>query len=317
MKSRRDFFKTGGLIAAAGLLSNCQSSSASVNESDKAKFSFCLNTSTIRGQNPGLEAYIKIASKAGYDGVELWIRDVKAYLDEGHSSEDLKKFIEDHGLRVENAIGFAPWLVEQSPEGIRGFDIMREEMELMASIGCLRIAATPAGVPSDKPFDLFSAGRKYHDLIEMGKEIGIMPQLEFWGASPVLYHFAQLVMIAAAANHPDVHLLPDVYHLFRGGSGFEGLKMLSGNVIELFHMNDFVDTIPREQQKDKDRVYPGDGVAPLHQILGDLSRAGGTKVLSVELFNEEYWKQDPQLVANTALEKMQKLVRETEIQDYS
>ena len=134
-----------------------------------------------------------------------------------------------------------------------------------------------------------------------------MPQLEFWGASKVFHHLGQTLMVAAAANDPDVRILADVYHLFRGGSGFNGLKMLDGKMIEIFHMNDYVSSIPREEQADKDRVYPGDGVAPLKQILGDLKNMGGTKVLSLELFNQEYWKLDPLTVAKTGLEKMKKV----------
>jgi len=79
-------------------------------------------------------------------------------------------------------------------------------------------------------------------------------------------------------------------------------------VIEVFHMNDFVASIPREQQQDKDRVYPGDGIAPIKQILTDLKQMGGTKILSLELFSEDYWKQDPLLVARTGLNKMKELV---------
>jgi sugar phosphate isomerase/epimerase len=135
-----------------------------------------------------------------------------------------------------------------------------------------------------------------------------MPILEFWGASKVLYKLGQAMMIAAVANDPDVRILADVYHLFRGNSGYDSLKMLSGNVIEVFHMNDFVASIPREQQKDSDRVYPGDGAAPMKQILTDLKNMGGTKVLSLELFNETYWKQDPLLVARTGLKKMKEVV---------
>ncbi|MGC9343386.1 MAG: sugar phosphate isomerase/epimerase family protein [Bacteroidales bacterium] len=309
MTTRRNFLKTGSLFTAAGLITGCNNTSPA-QKSEKAAFSYCLNTSTIGGQEPGLIKSIEIAAEAGYDGVELWVRDVKSYLEQGNSAPDLKKFIADKGLRVENAIGFAPWLAQGEVAKVQGFQQMEEEMQLMESIGCLRIAAAPAGVSANDPFDLFIAGKRYHDIIELGKSIGIMPQLEFWGASPVLYHFSQIMMIAAAANHPDVHLLPDVYHLFRGGSGFEGLKMLAGNVIEIFHMNDFVDTIPREKQQDKDRVYPGDGVAPLNEILTDLYNSGGTKILSVELFNETYWKEDPLIVAKTAIEKMKSLVSE-------
>ena len=75
----------------------------------------------------------------------------------------------------------------------------------------------------------------------------------------------------------DARILADVYHLFRGGSGFESLKMLKGSIIDLFHMNDYPGSIPREKQTDSDRVYPGDGVAPIKeilQILADLSAQG-------------------------------------------
>jgi hypothetical protein len=37
---------------------------------------------------------------------------------------------------------------------------------------------------------------------------------------------------------------------------------------------------------------------------------GGNKVLSLELFNQDYWKQDALTVAKTGLEKMRKLVNE-------
>ena len=111
-------------------------------------------------------------------------------------------------------------------------------------------------------------------------------------------------MAIAVANDPDVRILPDVYHLFRGNSGFENLKMIDGNMIEVFHMNDYPGNIAREQMEDKDRIYPGDGVAPLSQIIADLRQMEGEKILSLELFNREYWKQDPLTVAKTGLEKM-------------
>lgn len=271
-----------------------------------SKFRFCLNTSTISGQNPGLLKYIEIASKAGYDGIEIWVRDVEAALQAGHTLSSLKTYIADHGLKVESAIGFAPWMAE----GESGFVQMEEEMEMLASIGCHRIAAPPAGVPADKPLDLFAVGEKYKRLLDLGRDTGVMPQLEFWGASPALWHLGQVLMIAAAADDPDVKILPDVYHMFRGGSGFHALKMLDGKLIDLFHMNDYPEDKPREEQVDADRVYPGDGAAPVYQILTDLKNMGGEKVLSLELFNRTYWEEDSLTVARLGLSKMKALVAE-------
>jgi len=269
-------------------------------------FRYCLNTSTISGQDLGLLKYIDIASKAGYHGIEVWVRDVEAALKEGHTLSSLKSYIDDHGLKVENAIGFAPWMTE----GEAGFIQMEQEMAMLAGIGCLRIAAPPAGVPIDKSLDLFAVGEKYLKLLDLGRKIGVMPQLEFWGSSPILWHLGQVLLIAAAADDPDVRILPDVYHMFRGGSGFNALKMLDGNLIEIFHMNDYPASKPREQQVDADRVYPGDGIAPMSQIFTDLKNMGGEKILSLELFNRAYWEEDPMLVAKNGLAKMKSLVKE-------
>ena len=271
-----------------------------------SKFRYCLNTSTISGQNPGLLKYIEIASKAGYDGIEVWVRDVEAALNAGQSLSSLKDFIEDHGLQVENAIGFAPWMTD----GEAGFVQMEKEMHMLAGIGCRRIAAPPAGVPVDKALDLFAVGEKYHRLLDLGRLTGVMPQLEFWGSSPVLWHMGQVLMIAAVADDPDVKILPDVYHMFRGGTGFDALKMLNGSLIDIFHMNDYPENKPREQQDDADRVYPGDGAAPMSHILTALYNMGGEKVLSLELFNRSYWEEDPNLVAERGLAKMKSLVGE-------
>ncbi|HLF33812.1 MAG TPA: TIM barrel protein, partial [Cyclobacteriaceae bacterium] len=141
----------------------------------------------------------------------------------------------------------------------------------------------------------------------LGRQAGVMPQLEFWGSSGVLWHIGQALMIVAASGDKDARILPDVYHMFRGNSSFETLKLIDGSLIEVFHFNDFVSSVPRENQRDSDRVYPGDGVAPFDQILTDLKNMGGEKILSLELFNESYWKQDPLDVAKTGLQKMKNL----------
>jgi sugar phosphate isomerase/epimerase len=301
MINRRKAISNIALLSSSAILST---SFVSKKKIVKEAFRFCLNTSTISGENPGILKYIDIAAEAGYDGIEVWIRDIKAYLEEGNSTASLKKYIDDRGIKVENAIGFAPWI----SGGKQGLEQMKEEMEMLASIGGKRIAAPPAGVPGDEPMDFFLAGQKYAEILELGRQTGVMPQLEFWGASPVMWHIGQALMVAASANDPDVRLLPDIYHMFRGGSGFDSLKMLNGHMIEIFHMNDYVGSIPRDEQTDADRVYPGDGVGPVKQVLLDLKNMGGVKVLSLELFNRTYWAQDPLSVAKTGLEKMRSLV---------
>ncbi len=306
MVTRRHFIQTAGTGAVAlGFVTPHLFSPAK--KGVDSKFEYCLNTSTIKGQNLSLPDTLNIASRAGYSYVELWISDIKGYTGSGNSIASLKKILDDNKLKVANAIGFATWMVDEDEQRKKGFAQMEEEMNILAQLGCPRIAAPSSGVKNDKPLDLIKAGERYSLLLDLGRKTGVMPQLEFWGSSKTFYSLGQALMIMAAADDPDCRVLADVFHMYKGGSGFNGLKLLNGKVIEVFHMNDYVSSIPPDRQTDKDRVYPGDGAAPFDSILKDLSEMGGTKILSLELFNQEYYKKDPLDVAKTGIEKMRTL----------
>jgi len=291
-------------LAGTSALALVSSAGIARDQKKKSNLRLCLNTSTISGQKAGIEKYIDIAARAGYEYIEPWINDIKAYVSNGGTLRALKKLMDDSKVSAVNAIGFAPWMIDDDDQRKAGFRQMREEMEMMAQLGCTRIAAPAAGVKNSP--DLFKAGERYRELLALGKQTGVKPLLEIWGSS-VFFHMGQAMMAIAVANDPESRILPDVYHLFRGNSGFENLKMLDGNIIEVMHMNDYPGDIPREKMEDKDRVYPGDGIAPFPQIIADLKAMEGEKYLSLELFNREYWKQDPLTVAKTGLEKMKRV----------
>jgi sugar phosphate isomerase/epimerase len=121
---------------------------------------------------------------------------------------------------------------------------------------------------------------------------------------------SQAAYVALEASHSKACVLADVFHLYKGGSGFEGLRLLSGQAIQVIHLNDYPGNPPRASISDQDRVYPGDGVAPLNQILSDLRHVAPGVVLSLELFNSAYWKGDPLDTARTGLAKMKAAVHE-------
>ena len=73
--------------------------------------------------------------------------------------------------------------------------------------------------------------------------------------------------------------------------------------MHVLHVNDYPADPPRDKITDASRVFPTDGIAPLGQIFRDLYAAGYRGVLSLELFNREYWKREPLWVAKTGLAK--------------
>jgi len=272
-----------------------------------ASFRYCLNTSTIRGQKLSLVEEIDIAAQAGYQAIEPWISEIEAYVRTGGLLPDLRKRISDCGLSVESAIGFAEWIVDDDARRAKGLEQARREMELVQQIGGKRIAAPAAGATDVSNIDYLTVAERYRALLAIGDHMGVVPQVEVWGFSKILNRLGQAVLVAVESGHPQACVLPDVYHLYKGGSDFHGLKLLSAAAVHVFHMNDYPANPPRQAINDSDRVYPGDGIAPLTDILRTLREINFDGYLSIELFNPTYWQQDPLEVARRALKKTQSL----------
>jgi len=273
------------------------------------KMKFCLNTSTIQGEKIPIREQVEIAKRAGYDGIEIWLRDVDRFEKEGGKRSDLKKHIADAGLVVESAIAFATWIVDDDQARRQGLEQAKREMQMVVDLGGKRIAAPPAGAsnPDSPMISLEAAGRRYRELLEVGEQIGCVPQIEVWGFSKNLSKLSEVLYVAAASQHPSACVLPDIYHLYKGGSHFEDIKLLAGNKIQVFHLNDYPD-IARDKINDADRVYPGDGIAPVGEVLRQVIATGFDGVLSLELFNRKYWELDPNVVAAEGLRKMKAVI---------
>ncbi|MEX0939503.1 MAG: sugar phosphate isomerase/epimerase family protein [Pirellulales bacterium] len=302
--NRRQLLGKAGLAAGAAMSAGATLTLADESQSPAgAPFRYCLNTSTIRGQSLSLVEEIEIAAKAGYDGIEPWMREVDAYVDGGGSLADLRKRLDDRGLTVESAIGFAEWIVDDDAQRARGLEAAKRDMDRLRQIGGLRIAAPPAGAQRQGGLDLFSIAQRYRVLLELGQTMDVVPQVEVWGFSQTLGRLGEVVFVAVESGHDQACVLPDVYHIYKGGSDFTGLKLLGGAAMHVFHVNDYPAAPAREALNDGHRVYPGDGVAPLPSILRNLRDSGFRGALSLELFNQDYWSQDALAVARTGLEK--------------
>ncbi|MCA9261129.1 MAG: sugar phosphate isomerase/epimerase [Planctomycetales bacterium] len=270
------------------------------------RFRYGFNTACVRERKLTLDELVDLVVAAGYDAIEPWIDEIQRFEQSGGSLEALAKRCADAGLEVASAIGFAAWIVDDDTQRRRGLEQARRDMELVRRLGGSRIAAPPAGAAdaNSAKISLLAAAERYGELLEAGAAIGVTPQVEVWGFSPNLSRLGEAVFVAVESGRDDACVLPDVYHLYKGGSSFAGLGRLSRSTLQCFHVNDYPSDPPREKIGDAQRVYPGDGVAPLDEILRTIAKVNDQCVLSLELFNREYQRQDPHVVARTGLAKM-------------
>jgi 2-keto-myo-inositol isomerase len=271
-------------------------------------FDYCLNTSTIHACGLDVMQEIEVAAQAGYQGIELWVSEITAYLEQGGRLADLQRLLVRRQIQVPNLIAFFHWAHPDDRARQEALEEARQVFRMALDLDCPYVAAPPAGISDRDDIPLDHIACCYDELLTIGRQIGIKPLLEFWGHSRVLGSLHEAIEVLNLVNDPDAAILADVFHMAKGGSRFEQLRELQGAQLRLFHVNDYPGAPDISQLTDSERVYPGDGVAPYDVIVPALHATGYTGMLSLELFNEEYQAAGALPVAAEGLKKLKQTV---------
>ncbi|MEM6507365.1 MAG: sugar phosphate isomerase/epimerase [Planctomycetota bacterium] len=310
--SRRDLIKStalGGVAATALTGAGCASIAPTNKREQTGRYQngrspwpICLDFATIR-PSPTI-AKVRIAADAGYDAIEPWEGDLHKFEQEGGDLKELGKRIKDMGMFVPSVIGLWGAIPATREAFDKSLEATRRRMRQASDVGAEHIQVVPQPKRPWEDFDPKWAADRYRELIEIGiNDYNIKPALVFVEFLPGVKRMGQAAAIAIDADHPEAKIIPDVFHMLIGDSGFNGLKHMNGDFFAIFQFNDAPKGMDVADMKDKDRVYPGDGTLPLTDILRDLKATGYTGAISLELYNPDYWEQDHLAVAKTGLEK--------------
>lgn len=261
-------------------------------------FRYALNSSTIRPV-PILEK-IAVAADTGYEGIELWHDDIDAHIAAGGTIDDIRRALQTAGLAVPTSIYVKDWFDTTGEKHQAALAECRRRFEQAAAVGAPHVIAGPPGGAADPQL----GARNYHELLEIGEEYGVRPAMEFLGFVDQYNTIESALEVMQLSGDPQATIVIDPFHIFRGGGSLESLARLRPEHIAVSHFNDTPAHPPREQQHDRDRVQPGDGHLDLHRYVQLLRKIGYYGWLSLELFNEDLWKQDPRQVARDGLQKM-------------
>jgi len=265
-------------------------------------FKTALNASTLFPFALDIQQQVRIAAEAGFAGFELWMKDIDAYVAAGGELPELRRFIADSGITLVNAIAFFPWADADATVREQGLAQAEREMRMLAALGCPAVAAPPYGDVADVTLEALAT--HFARLAELGRSIGVEPYLEFWGRAKKLSRLSEASFVAVESRVPDVKVLLDPFHMYVGGSDLNGLTYLNGASVGIVHVNDYPATPLSELTSDKERVFPGEGVAPTHQLASLLDRIGYHGYLSLELFIESFAGQSALEVARRGLESI-------------
>lgn len=308
---RKTFITLGAAGVAGSSLAGTSIRESQLSETGEKRYQngaspwpLCLDTATIRPAS--LKEKVRIADEAGFDAIEPWDRELAEFEEQGGNLKDLGKEIKDRGMFVPSVIGLWNALPPTKEEWQKSLKDTRRRMRMAADIGSEHIQTIPNTVGQN--YDLSWVAHRYRDIIEIGiGEYGIKPAIVFVKFFP-LKTMGQAAAVALDANHPEAMIIPDTFHMYISGGGFNGLPLLDGEMIAIFQFADAPASPAPGDLEDKHRVFPGDGVLPLPEILTDLKTTGFKGCVSLELYNPGYWKRDLQDVAETGRRKMLEVI---------
>ncbi len=254
-----------------------------------------------------LETDIRIAGEAGFDALEITATKLDRFL-EHHALADARKLIDAAKLKTHavNSIERINVAAERDKVLAR----TRQLSEWCRALACPWIIAVPGHPPVGATWahirdDTLAALRAMN---EIAAPLGVNLAFEFLGFPwCAVQTVAQAWEIVQTINLPTVGMVIDTCHFYAGNSTLDSIKTIDAKKLAVLHIND-VEPMPKEKITDANRLFPGDGVIPLKDIVGAVRGIGFDDVVSVEIFRPEYWQREPLAVAREARDKTKRIL---------
>jgi len=256
----------------------------------------CINPGTL-GAQPPLPEFLPLAAENGFGGIEFNILDAARLAREITQPAVIGLFQDNRiapaafGLPVEWRLDDAVY--QSDIKGLPRLARMAQEMR------CTRTGTwLPPAVQGDPRDFRRKTVRRFREVASILADFDIRFALEWvgprtfrepilaLGGSEFVWNIPGTLELIADIAEPsgNVGVLADSFHWFTTGATTADLAALGGKIVHV-HINDAPDRT-RDEQVDRERLLPGDGVIDLHGFLGALATAGYDGFVSVETFND-------------------------------
>ena len=254
-------------------------------------------------QTADLATDIRVAGQAGYAVIEL--RDIKLDQFLAHGSfDDVRRMVRAANVQAWTINAIDRVGVDGAAGTARAVARCRELSRYAQAIECPWVLVVPGPIEGRSDTQITSdTVAALREMADAAAEFGVNVAFEFMGFPwSAVRDIAGAWTIVQQAHRPNLGVIVDTAHFYAGGSTLESLRDVDPARLAVLHIND-VEDVAKPDITDGHRLYPGDGVIPLQNILAAARATGWDGVLSVELFREEYWQQDPLAVARAAKAK--------------
>jgi sugar phosphate isomerase/epimerase len=261
---------------------------------------FGMDTITLAGP---LEAKLRAMREAGFTQVMISARDIAGHPGGEAAAADL---VRKSGLR---ATGFQ---VLRDFEGLSGHlhaykvDIAKAMLRMCQSLGA-KVLLVCSSTSTHATGDREHLARDLRKLAMLAVPLGIRIAYEglSWGRH--VNEYTQAWEIIEAADHPNLGLGMDSFHVLATDTGLAALEYVDPDKIFLVQLADFMWQETRSSEERMNtarhfRVFPGEGVhsAAVTDLVRRLDAMGYRGDYSFEVFNDDYVQLPLAVVAERA-----------------
>jgi 2-keto-myo-inositol isomerase len=252
---------------------------------------------------------IRVAGAAGFDVLEITATKLDTFLQKQPLAEARRLIdaahLQTHAINSIEKINFG-----DASSRDQVLARTRQLAEYSRALACPWIVAVPGPAPEGTPWQTVrdNTVASLRAMSDAAAPFGVNLAFEFLGFPWCSVRTAaQAWEIVQTTDRANVGMVIDTCHFYAGGSTVDSVRQIDARRLAIFHIND-VESMPKDQITDAHRLFPGDGVIPLKEIIGAVRGIGFDGVTSVEIFRPEYWQRDPLAVAKEAKEKTQRVL---------
>lgn len=249
-----------------------------------------------------LRSKLEAASRAGYEGVEIFENDLLSF---DGSPKELRALCERLGLKIVAFQPFRDFEAMPEPQRTRNFERALRKFDLMEELGTdfLLICSNVSPQCID---DIERVAADLRELAGMAAERGLRIGFEAlaWGRHINDYRTAWEAV--KRADHPALGVVLDSFHILSRGHELEAMAAIPGDKIALVQIADAplldMDVL---QWSRHFRCFPGQGRLPLADFMRALAKTRYAGPLSLEIFNDAF-RAAPAMV--TAMDGLRSLI---------
>ena len=261
---------------------------------------------TVCSLDAPLETVLEDYAAGHCEAVDLWLGHADAFV-KMHGVAALRERLARHGITPVAASFQGGLLTSQGEARAEHWRTFAGRLALCRDLGIPVLVVAGDAFGPLSPQDLGRLSMSLAEAAKQAADAGVRLALEFDARASFPNNLQSAVAVVEEVGSPALGVCLDWFHYTVGPSKPLDLMLLSSDTLAHVQLSDIAD-VPREMASDSDRILPGEGSSPPHDLVARLAEIGYTGAIAIELHNPALWRVPPRQFGEIAITALRKLL---------